>query len=638
MVKIQDLEAAEMTADAEKLVKAILKGESSHVSDVIKEFKSKGKPLETVVKTKLSINDLRSIQNVSESNTALISWIALSGLKTMTPFHIAGLVDGRTIVEVFLEETNIDVDYRTPDNITILHLASFAGYLALVETLVNVYKADLTLEDDWGRVATHYAAAGGHLAVVKYLVSKKADPIVRDKAGRTAVMYAWDKQKYDVVEYLQTFDGGHEEGHVPMYGTPQGEFVRLPFNAGTDPVDPPKEVFRSNPIYDYNAEAIETNMKAMNVGDNTAKEGESTSDDILGPATQMHLFERPAIPKDNIKHPNPEDTEIPPWKHYDIPPRKVFTKAELAKRKKEAEKRKSKKKHKLYDELDKFPDYSDHMYADEEPQYPFAELHPQPMQQYFDPQYYYDDQAPAYPIYTQSIQRNIEQRPPLFSYQEDEYPEPEREIIYTIPQPSTSEPVRVIQDPQRIIQEPQRIIQEPPRIIREQRVINEPPRVIREPPRVIREPPRVIHEPPRVIHEPSRVIHEPSRVIYGPSRVIHEPPISRAVSHRPDVIEERREVLRPHVEVMRRPTTRVLPDGVVVQQYPIQPPENGIPTRTIRKIPPPRQSERDGRRDPYLYGQAPGPTQELYRPPQDRYSRSSSNYVRKSQNEDSRRH
>lgn len=64
--------------------------------------------------------------------------------------------------------------------------AAKSGDLETVKTLKSC--TDLNCVDEQGRTALHCAALRGHGEVADYLLSEGADPKVKDKQGRTAVL------------------------------------------------------------------------------------------------------------------------------------------------------------------------------------------------------------------------------------------------------------------------------------------------------------------------------------------------------------------------------------------------------------------------------------------------------------------
>ena len=117
---------------------------------------------------------------------------------------------------------------------TPLHIASYNGYLSIVEYLISK-GADINAKDDDGNTPLHTASSNGHLPIVEYLISKGADINAKTKDGYTPISLAFSemfKYKRCVPIVRLLIDSGADinafdnEGKTPIY-----------WALGTNPVD-----------------------------------------------------------------------------------------------------------------------------------------------------------------------------------------------------------------------------------------------------------------------------------------------------------------------------------------------------------------------------------------------------------------
>ncbi|RDD34928.1 Ankyrin repeat protein [Wolbachia endosymbiont of Cylisticus convexus] len=76
---------------------------------------------------------------------------------------------------------------------TALHEAARNGHLDVVKYLVDDKKADVNQKDICGETALHEAARNGHKDVVTTLLKKGANPLIKNKKGKTPRDLANDK-------------------------------------------------------------------------------------------------------------------------------------------------------------------------------------------------------------------------------------------------------------------------------------------------------------------------------------------------------------------------------------------------------------------------------------------------------------
>ena len=115
-----------------------------------------------------------------------------------TSLHLASYGGHAAVVQTLLQH-GADVAARDEDGCTSLHEASSGGFLlrilqasghaAVVQTLLQ-HGADVAARDEDGRTSLHYASKNGHAAVVQTLLQHGADVAARDMGGKTPLDYA----------------------------------------------------------------------------------------------------------------------------------------------------------------------------------------------------------------------------------------------------------------------------------------------------------------------------------------------------------------------------------------------------------------------------------------------------------------
>ena len=89
----------------------------------------------------------------------------------MTALHKAASGGHEAVVQLLLEDYKANIEAKTDDGMTPLHLAAAGGNEAVVRLLLKDYKADVAAETNRGKTALHMAADGGHEEVVQILKS-----------------------------------------------------------------------------------------------------------------------------------------------------------------------------------------------------------------------------------------------------------------------------------------------------------------------------------------------------------------------------------------------------------------------------------------------------------------------------------
>lgn len=153
---------------------------------------------------------------------------------------------------ITVEGENIDVNFNY-DNRIPLHIASFYGYLEIVNLLISA-NADLNVKDKkHGLTALYIALQQGHVEIVKSLIAAGAN--VKDILDKTPLHYASGIGFLEIVKVLITIEGidinvKNSAGDTPLhyasgYGHPEivkvlifaGAEVNIKNNYGKTPLD-----------------------------------------------------------------------------------------------------------------------------------------------------------------------------------------------------------------------------------------------------------------------------------------------------------------------------------------------------------------------------------------------------------------
>lgn len=123
-----------------------------------------------------------------------------------TVLHLMAEVEHLGIMKILLEYSDlVDIDAKTDDGKTALHIATKTGYYftvqELLEKLAN-HRADINTKDNDGETALYLAAKGWNLEVVDLLSKKGSDINVEDNDGKTALHLAAEGGQEAVVELL----------------------------------------------------------------------------------------------------------------------------------------------------------------------------------------------------------------------------------------------------------------------------------------------------------------------------------------------------------------------------------------------------------------------------------------------------
>ncbi len=95
-----------------------------------------------------------------------------------------------------------DINDKTLDGDTVLHVACYEGFDDLVEYLLDHF-ARPNAKDKTGRTPLHIAARRGKLKICQMLVERKAKINAEDDLGNTPIREALDAGHKDVVKLLK---------------------------------------------------------------------------------------------------------------------------------------------------------------------------------------------------------------------------------------------------------------------------------------------------------------------------------------------------------------------------------------------------------------------------------------------------
>lgn len=148
------------------------------------------------------------------------------------PFHSAAILGEPHFLKVLLSPP-ININALCKRYGTALHAAAYKRHLGILETLVEIYNADITVTDELGRTPLHLAARGGDVRCVDYLISKGLRCSDEDKNGYNVIHYACSSASIEVVRrvlYFQAFTLSRPNSWTPLhwaYRTGDCELVNL---------------------------------------------------------------------------------------------------------------------------------------------------------------------------------------------------------------------------------------------------------------------------------------------------------------------------------------------------------------------------------------------------------------------------
>ena len=124
-----------------------------------------------------------------------------------TYMHDAALHGQVKVVQLLLER-GAGVDARNRHGETALHDAALAGNADVMKVLLDRGAVINAIDADMGATPLMLAASLGRTRAVAFLLSRGANPLLRDRAGRTALDRAKETGDSDLVKLLETAIAG----------------------------------------------------------------------------------------------------------------------------------------------------------------------------------------------------------------------------------------------------------------------------------------------------------------------------------------------------------------------------------------------------------------------------------------------
>lgn len=110
------------------------------------------------------------------------------------------------VVKLLTEGCNsvfVNVNYRTFEGETLLHIASEMGFLATCEALLDYGKIQsLDMQDNGGRTPLHLACQNNYYSIVRLFIRSGANFDIRDSKGNTPLHYVVLNKNMDIFFYL----------------------------------------------------------------------------------------------------------------------------------------------------------------------------------------------------------------------------------------------------------------------------------------------------------------------------------------------------------------------------------------------------------------------------------------------------
>ena len=132
-------------------------------------------------------------------------------MSSPSTLQLCAAVKKRDLKEVQkLLDKGADINDKTIDGDTVLHVACYEGFADLVNQLLEHF-ARPNARDESGRTPLHIAAARGHMELCKILVNHRAKIHERDDFGNTPLKEATVAGHKEIVKYLR---GAMNEGYM----------------------------------------------------------------------------------------------------------------------------------------------------------------------------------------------------------------------------------------------------------------------------------------------------------------------------------------------------------------------------------------------------------------------------------------
>ncbi|XP_059482836.1 histone-lysine N-methyltransferase EHMT2 isoform X2 [Neocloeon triangulifer] len=143
----------------------------------------------------------------------------------MTPLMQAVITEHNPVLK-YLIKAGASLIIKGTDGMTALHLAAKNGNyeactLILTEQNTTSTRTLLDAQDDGGWTALVWACEHGHFGIVKYLVTKKADPLIRDTEQNIALHWSTFSGSADICELLLNsgcnVNAANAQGDTPLH-------------------------------------------------------------------------------------------------------------------------------------------------------------------------------------------------------------------------------------------------------------------------------------------------------------------------------------------------------------------------------------------------------------------------------------
>ncbi|KAL3861995.1 hypothetical protein ACJMK2_008001 [Sinanodonta woodiana] len=118
-----------------------------------------------------------------------------------TPAHYAA-GSGNIALLSYLIDCGTDPSYKSSEEETLLHRASFRGHLEMSKYLVQSYPTMLHQVDNMTRTPAHYAAQSGNVSLLRYLIDCGADPWCKASEEETLLHIVCLNEHIDLSKYL----------------------------------------------------------------------------------------------------------------------------------------------------------------------------------------------------------------------------------------------------------------------------------------------------------------------------------------------------------------------------------------------------------------------------------------------------
>jgi ankyrin repeat protein len=167
-------------------------------------------------------------------------------------FHAA--LGNKTNAIEFLLSRKVNPDARGPYGLTAMHVAATRSYTDDALSLLLEHKANIDAQDDFGCTPLHYAAHYSKKTAIAFLISRRADPGIRNQKGLTpyAMSSGENAGAAPSTEVLNVF-------YPRSPGVPQGIFAPPPRPMPVPPggvVDPRQETTQMLLRYTREREAM----------------------------------------------------------------------------------------------------------------------------------------------------------------------------------------------------------------------------------------------------------------------------------------------------------------------------------------------------------------------------------------------